>query len=139
MDNCILWTGATDKDGYGTRSIKGVKYQAHRVAYAEHTNEDIDGKVIMHTCDNPPCVNPKHLKAGIQLDNVRDIIAKGRRRKRVALGEANSVAKLTAKDVRATRVRIAEGKPLKELAKLYGVSPTTITAIKTGQNWGWLD
>lgn len=136
MSTCIIWAGSKDRDGYGTVSLAGKKYQAHRVAYSKHYGIDIQGSVIRHTCDNPPCVNPEHLIIGTHQDNMRDMVSRGRQRK--AKGEQNSKAKLTAADVKHIRRLIANGEMLKDIAKNYGVRTTTITAIKTGQNWGWL-
>lgn len=136
MGDCILWEGARDKDGYGTVNVAGNKLQAHRYIYASSTKEDISGKIIRHTCDNPPCVNIAHLVPGTHVDNMRDMVARGRQRK--ARGTENSNAKLCEQDVRNIRKLIEEGEALNGIAKLFGVNPPTITAIKTGQNWGWL-
>ena len=51
----------------------------HRVAWEAHNCEPIpDGMVIMHTCDNPRCFNPEHLRVGTLSDNSRDMVEKGR-------------------------------------------------------------
>jgi hypothetical protein len=76
---CWEWQGQRSVYGYGTLSIKGKNKQAHRVVMELVTGEPIPpGMIVMHTCDNPPCVNPDHLKIGTQLDNVWDMMEKGR-------------------------------------------------------------
>jgi hypothetical protein len=78
-DACHLWTAQLDKDGYGQFSIRGVnKFQAHRLAYEFFVGPIPTGKIVMHTCDRPRCVNPDHLRVGTQADNMRDKMQKGR-------------------------------------------------------------
>lgn len=75
-DECWEWTTGRERYGYG-HSVLGT---ASRVAW-ELTNGPIpDGQRVLHSCDNPPCCNPRHLFLGTQLDNVRDMMAKGRHR-----------------------------------------------------------
>ena len=51
----------------------------HRIAWEAHNAEPIpEGMVVMHTCDNPECFNPHHLRLGTQSENMRDCVAKGR-------------------------------------------------------------
>jgi len=82
-DACWLWTGATCGPGYGRLKIGGRVYSAHRVAY-ELANGAIPptpghhGALVMHSCDNPRCCNPRHLKLGTSRENARDMAAKGR-------------------------------------------------------------
>lgn len=75
---CIEWTGAVDGCGYGHLRVDGRSYRAHRLAYEIQHGPIPAGALICHKCDNPPCVNPDHLFAGSQLDNMRDMRAKGR-------------------------------------------------------------
>jgi hypothetical protein len=79
---CWHWTAAVQGKGYGSfwssRSRRQVL--AHRMAFAiAHGGVD-GGTVVMHTCDNPSCVRPDHLRAGSQLDNMQDKMTKGRQR-----------------------------------------------------------
>ena len=79
---CVVWEGARNADGYGVlpAAIFGTRL-AHRAAIARSLGRPVEG-VAMHTCDNPPCVNPDHLLEGTQADNMRDCAQKGRSRGR---------------------------------------------------------
>ena len=86
---CWVWTGAgvsrLPRRNYGLAHKPGTnrgKVRAHRVSWEMHNGPIPDGLNVLHTCDNPPCVNPAHLFVGTQRDNVRDMYAKGRGRKR---------------------------------------------------------
>lgn len=63
---------------YGAVNLQGVVTGAHRVAYALHNQGIPEEGVIRHSCDNPKCCNPKHLLAGTQGDNQRDMVERGR-------------------------------------------------------------
>jgi hypothetical protein len=87
-DECWEWQGRRHTSGYGRLSVGGrggrTEY-AHRVSYIVHHGPIPAGtEVIMHACDNPPCCNPAHLSAGTYRENMADMYAKGRRRKRGA-------------------------------------------------------
>jgi hypothetical protein len=75
--DCWLWIGRKDAHGYGVVKYKNGCVKAHRVALFGH-DEVSDARFACHRCDNPLCVRPDHLFAGVALDNVRDMIAKGR-------------------------------------------------------------
>ncbi len=75
---CWWWVGAALPAGYGLTRVSGEKWLAHRLSYMIHTGYHPAGYVVMHTCDNPCCVNPHHLRLGSQQDNISDMIAKGR-------------------------------------------------------------
>jgi hypothetical protein len=76
--NCWLWTACRDRYGYGRLSAEGRRYKAHRASWELHFGPIPEGKGVLHSCDNPPCVRPDHLFLGTQVDNIRDMIAKGR-------------------------------------------------------------
>ena len=78
---CWEWLACKDKDGYGIFmwSFK-QKVPAHRASFQLHKGPIPNGMLVMHSCDNPPCVNPDHLVLGSTQDNVDDKMAKGRYR-----------------------------------------------------------
>jgi hypothetical protein len=77
-DGCWNWTAYKDKDGYGIITLHGKSYRAPRFAYMLENGEVDDSLQVLHTCDNPSCVNPRHLRLGTNADNVRDRESKGR-------------------------------------------------------------
>lgn len=133
---CWEWTLSRTRDGYGRTSIGG-HYAAHRCAYEAQYGPIPSGLVVMHICDNPPCINPSHLKLGSDVDNKRDAKSKGRltwkkRRAGVVIGERHGRAKLTQAE--AMEVKYGGGS-LKELSEKFSVTKTTIRGIRSGRIW----
>lgn len=77
---CWEWTKARDKDGYGAAPYQPIRRtgRAHRLAWMAFRGEMPEGEMVLHTCDNPPCINPDHLYVGDGSDNMRDAVARGR-------------------------------------------------------------
>lgn len=74
---CHRWVGSYTNSGYGRINIMGYQVLAHRLVYLL-AGGAFGHAVVMHTCDNPACVNPAHLRGGTAQDNVADMHAKGR-------------------------------------------------------------
>lgn len=90
--------------------------------------------MVMHSCDNPRCINPEHLSLGTNADNLADMARKGR----AARGSRHGVAKLTEKEVLGIRELFREGRSKLSLAREFGVSHHAIRDIISGKTWGWL-
>lgn len=133
-DACWLWTGAVNEHGYGVIRPAGRRSgpaeRAHRVA-VRLDGRDPTGYCVLHSCDNPPCVNPAHLSLGSKADNTQDMIAK----QRGLVGVRNGIAKLTDSEVREIRRQRADGVMRKTIAAAFQVSPATITRIVQGKGW----
>ncbi len=148
ITGCWWWMNSPAEDGYGRIYYDGHLRLAHRVAWElEHGIPIPPGLVAMHTCDQPPCVNPAHLRLGTFADNNRDRARKGRS----AVGEANGRrtkpestprgekagrAKLTEIQVTEAR-RLFDGGTLKisELARMFGLQWTAMAHVVRRETW----
>lgn len=137
-DDCWLWGGSLSEKGYGRikhyQSRKWVK--AHRYSYELHHGEIPAGMLVLHSCDNRACVNPKHLRLGTSMDNSMDMRVRGRvnitanRR-----GGAHPHAKLTETDIPLIRDRVKAGEAMALVAFDYEVGVSTIHSIIRGRSW----
>ena len=87
--------------------------------------------MVLHFCDNPPCINPEHLRVGTDAENVADRQARGRFVKgHVYRGETNPGAKLSNQQVSDLRTRYAQGGIRQEaLASEYGITQSYVSEI----------
>ena len=79
---CWVWLLSTIPQGYGHFKVAGKTRRAHRVVWEEFKGPIPERLKVLHTCDNPSCVNPEHLFLGTQADNMQDMKQKGRGRGR---------------------------------------------------------
>ena len=123
-DGCWEWLGPKNHNGYGVLSVgKGKKMLAHRWSY-DFFNKLFNQMHVCHSCDNPLCVNPKHLFAGTDADNHDD------KAKKLRAGKA-----LNPSDVFEIKNLFKLPITLEEIAKRYGCSRKSIQRIKNGQYW----
>lgn len=124
QNGCLLWTAGRFKDGYGGFYIKGSMHRAHRVSWEISCGVIPDGLQVLHSCDNPLCVNPEHLFLGSPDDNMKDMSKKFR--------GGRGQAKLTETDVAAIR---SSREIAKELGRKYNVTESTICYVRRGDTW----
>ena len=138
--NCHLWIGSTNPDGYGRFKVDGKLEGAHRVAYELAYGPFDKSLKVLHTCDNPPCVNYLHLFLGTQIDNINDMVHKnrtlrGEKRSRLLRGSKCPRALLDDSSVVKIRELAHRGYTDNELSETFQVSVGSIRAIRTGRQW----
>ena len=126
-DSCWLWTAGKTTAGYGMITLNRKNVYAHRYAYELFIGKIPEGLNLMHSCDNPGCVNPWHLTPDTQLQNCLDAKGKGR----LKHGEQHHNCRLSTKQVEAIR---ADTRKQTEIASDYGIKPQYVSRIKTGKN-----
>lgn len=131
-DECIVWPLCVAR-GYGVMS---GNRRAHRVAYEATHGPLAPGACVLHSCDNPPCVNPAHLRAGTQAENVADMVAKDRQAGR---GQSGPRRRLTEDQVREAKSALAEGDTTARIAIRLGMSTHAIWAIKRKKAWAHVE
>ena len=125
---CLEWQGRKDKDGYGHTSYTGKQYGAHRIAYQLAYNVELaSNQLVCHSCDNPPCINADHLFLGTHIDNMRDMVAKGRH-----------ASKLSERNVYEIQEMLRCGEKQNEIAQMFDVGHVTIHSIAIGKQWARL-
>lgn len=137
-ETCWNWTAAKSSFGYGRFKLNGKLVSPHRLVYEWEYGEIPDELDVCHHCDNPACVNPKHLFLGNRSDNMLDASKKGRinivSSKDVARGENAGASKLSEEDIKNIR-SMSEILSRKELSKQYGVNQRTIQRIISRETW----
>lgn len=128
-DECWPFTGALNK-GYGRFSVGRGMQSAHRIAYLLAIG-DPGALDVLHSCDNPRCCNPNHLRLGNDLENTRDKLARNRQ----ARGNSNGRSKLTEDEVVEIKRALLDGVKMAEIARSRGLTPFMVFAIKSGLTW----
>lgn len=138
---CWPWQGQRSKHGYGLIHWTPEKGRrtcttAHRVMLIAFAGPPIDDSLeAMHTCDNPPCCNPMHLRWGSTAANLEDARRKGRldwqlgRKRR----PHTRVRNLTDDMVRAIRASTDDAR---DIARMFGISRLHVYNIKARRRKG---
>jgi hypothetical protein len=129
---CWLWHGGGHESGHGVFTVDRKPVPASRFALEGALGyPPPEGTEVCHRCDNPPCVNPRHLYYGTRQQNMDDAWARGR----MPVGSQRAAAKLREEQVVALRERYAGGADARELAAEYGIAVTTLRHIVLGLKW----
>lgn len=148
---CREW-GRAKRGGYGRLWDGERVVDTHRLSYEVFVKPIPPGLDVLHECDNPGCIEPKHLKAGTSEQNSADMVSKGRHlagRAQAAdkirglpspvRGERHGLAKLTEGQARDLKAILNRGHvKVTVLARQHGVSSSLLYGIRDGRNWGWL-
>ena len=135
-NGCWEWQGYKNKAGYGVLGNGKNKTElAHRYFYKHYIGDEIpQGLQVLHKCDNPACIYPKHLFLGTDKDNVKDKISKNRQA--CVKGNKNPKSKLTEKDVLDIRASYIPMKvSFAALGRKYNVTPENISSIIHRETW----
>lgn len=123
-ESCWNYIGYKDCDGYGIFHA-GKNYRAHRFS-ALIAGKDITKPIIRHLCHNPGCVNPDHLEAGTQHDNMHDMIQAGRAK--FGYGGKKKIPVITP---------IGEFESVKAAARAHKIDATTVMKRLKDNTQGW--
>lgn len=127
-NECTIWPFPICREGYGI--LRFGKLVHRYVCETAHGPPPTKEHQASHGCGVRRCVNPHHLSWKTAKDNQADRLVHGT----TFRGERSQNAKLT--DVEASAIIQQRGrKTRRELADLYGVSPSTITKIWAGQRY----
>lgn len=134
---CWRWMGSEDR-GYGVMQgrYEDGRYRhvrAHRLTYEVFNGEIPDGLNVCHSCDTPSCVNPEHLFAGTQSDNITDMYRKGRRE--ITYGSANAWAKFTEDQIAEMLRYLLYGLQIAPVARTFGIAAATLSFARSGKRW----
>lgn len=136
--DCLFFVGKKDRNGYGRFQHKRKHYMVHRLAFALANNilfTDLSSDIcILHSCDNPSCCNPNHLRSGTPKDNANDAVSRNRNTK--PKGELHPHHKFTNSQIEEIRKQYKPGVfGYRKLANLYNVHPATIGKIIHRERW----
>lgn len=130
-DGCWNWKGRKSDKGYGVfchhaGSGKEARIRAHRIAYTLTKGPIKPGEFVLHSCDNPACCNPDHLRAGTNRENIRDRLE----RNRICGG-----VKINMEIANEIRRRVLSGESKGSLSREFGISTKNIRDICRFEIW----
>jgi len=132
-DTCWLWVGHKNAYGYGTLHLTSkLRVMAHRLSYTLFIGPFDEALDILHSCDNPACVNPSHLRPGTHDENMKDMVVRARSLR----GEAHNISKLKEDDIRQIRL-LSKDKKMRspQIAKIFNVTEANIRHIIGRKTW----
>jgi len=131
-NGCWQWQGSKNPDGYGRIRFNKQVLLIHRVAYELHVGTIPKGLHVLHSCDNPSCCNPKHLRLGTNYDNVQDRQNKDRQAKGIGHGRH----KLSECDITEIKKLYATGNyTQQEISEIFHISRSHTCNILNNKFW----
>ncbi|RPI85131.1 MAG: hypothetical protein EHM34_00045 [Nitrosopumilales archaeon] len=132
-NGCWEWKGAKHRQGYGNIGYKRKVCLAHRISWKLFRGDLRDDILVLHKCDNPPCINPDHLFLGSDRDNVLDSISKGRFYR--AKGKDHYFSRFSNEQIKEIRKLSESGITYDKIAKLFDSHKATICHIVKRKSW----
>ncbi len=129
-DSCWPWTGALNNKGYGRLYHEGRRLMAHRLTYESEVGPIPAGLEVCHSCDNPPCVNRRHLFLGTHFDNAVDMLMKRRH---------GPHAVLDPDAVRTIRRLSRHGLNPTDISRRLGLGRHVVSDVVNGRHWSFVD
>jgi hypothetical protein len=121
-DECWEWDAGKIGKGYGSFCLYGKTMTAHRISYIINKGDIPKGGLVLHTCDNPACVNPNHLYIGTYGDNNMD-------REDRNPGTSGRISKFTKDNIQHIKEEYSKGSTQGDLSMEFGVSRQYISNI----------
>lgn len=136
-DECWEWLGSKRPNGYGMVHTggRGGKYiSTHRYSCELHYGPPpFQGAHTLHSCDNPSCVNPAHLRWGTASENILEAFAKNRKVAPRIIGENHPRAVLTEDQVKFIKAHPEISTA--SLARIMGNKLGAVRAVRQGRTW----
>lgn len=135
-EQCWPWTGSINTSGYGRFKINPYEIvAASRFTLVIATKEEHMDLLALHSCDNPCCCNPNHLRWGTVADNVADMVERNRGRTGKQDGLSNGACKLRPGDLETIIARFRRGMNNKQISADLPVDHALVSRIRTGRSW----
>ncbi len=137
---CWVWLANRNNKGYGLFRPGGTAPKAltHRLSFAEVYGPIPLGRLVLHSCDNPACVNPAHLRLGDHKANVADMDQRARRVSSARKGGANPSSAASDTEVTFVRWHYVSGYPFPDIARASGLSLPTVREYCVGKSFAHL-
>lgn len=133
-DLCIVWPFSKTAKGYGKAKMNGRHVQATHLTLilSGSPRPPAPGNFALHSCDNPPCVNPRHLRWGTASENNAESFARGR----TNTGEHHPMHRLTAEQVTEIRSRDYSARgATSQVAEEFGITREHVSRIRSRGRW----